>query len=158
MTKLIPLSQGKHAIVDDEDYDFLMQWKWYYNGRYVARRDRDTGRIIYMHWEIIGKPEKGNVVDHINGNSLNSQKKNLRICTPAENMRNRKKTLSKVSSQYKGVTWHKQASKWTVHISINFKKKYLGLFTSELDAAKAYDTAAREYHGDFARLNFPESD
>ncbi len=114
-------------------------------------------RLVYMHWAIIGKPPKGGLTDHINGNSLDNQKTNLRTCTHAENMRNRRSDQGS-RSHYKGVCWHNQNNKWVVRIAVNRKQIYLGCFISELDAAKAYDAAARAHHGEFARLNFPESE
>jgi hypothetical protein len=108
-----------------------------------------------MHREIMNCPE-GFLIDHINNNSLDNRRANLRQATRAQNTYNRKKTRVKTSSQFIGASFNKRIGKWTAHISYKNKKIWLGSFKTELDAAKAYDEAARKYHKDFARLNFPE--
>lgn len=102
-----------------------------------------------MHREIVGTPE-GMDTDHINGDKLDNRRSNLRICTHAQNGANRGPQKNG-SSGYKGVSYH--CKKWRVQICINGKTKRLGGFNSLLDAAKAYDKAARKYHGEFARTN-----
>lgn len=96
---------------------------------------------------------EGLLVDHIDGDGLNCQKKNLRLCTHADNMRNRIKTHNG-SSQYKGLAWCKSNKNWIVRIMFNRKTIHIGRFKDEIDGAKAYDAKARELFGQFARTNF----
>jgi hypothetical protein len=107
-----------------------------------------------MHRQIMNAPE-GLLVDHIDGNGLNNQKNNLRLCSSAQNARNRRPT-SKPYSKYKGVSWHKRNKKWEVRIAKSGKSTYLGTFEDELEAALAYDRKAEELFGEFAYLNFPQ--
>lgn len=151
----IPLTRSKFALVDDEDFDYLNQWKWHANptrsGLYARRTGpRPAKRQIYMHREIMKCPDEM-CVDHIDGNTLNNQKHNLRICTTNENIYNAKPKLC-TSSKYKGVYFHQQAGKWATEIQHN----YLGLFENEVDAAVAYDREAKRLFGNFAKLNFPK--
>ena len=111
-----------------------------------------------MHQEILKVP-KGMVVDHINNDGMDNRSANLRAATKAQNSRNRKKFLKSdgsKQSKYKGVSWHKKTHKWEASITFERKSIYLGIFKNEIDAAKAYDEAAKKYHGQFACLNFPE--
>ena len=93
-------------------------------------------------------------VDHINHDGLDNRRCNLRICTSAQNLCNRRKNCE-ATSQYKGVYWYGQRNKWRVDVSINGRTKYVGIFANELDAAMAYDLAAKQHYGEFAYLNFP---
>jgi hypothetical protein len=155
------LTQGFFAIVDPEDYDRLAKFKWhvsksvhtFYARRKVAHK-KNKKTIIYMHRQIIKVPA-GFVVDHINHNGLDNRKANLRPATWAQNIRNSKKTRNKFRSNYKGL-FHRRDGMWRVRISANGKTRYLGCFKDEIDAAKAYDRAAKEYHGQFASLNFSD--
>lgn len=159
MTKLIPLNKGQFAIVDDEDYDWLSQRKWQFGTGGYAGRIQRVGRKttpLLMHRVIMNAPD-GTEVDHRNRNKLDNRKSNLRLCTPSQNQANTPKRGTG-TSRYKGVSWAKSCDRWIAHIHINRKTRHVGSFTSELDAAKAYDAAAREYFGSFAYLNFPESD
>ncbi len=153
MSKKIPLTQGKFAIVDDEDYEWLNQFKWcahrIYNNYYAERRV--NGRLLYMHREIM-KPPKGKQVDHRNSDCLDNRGCNLRICTHQENLCNQKIQEGK-SSKYKGVSWHRQREKWVASIHHNDRKMHIGCFIDEHDAARAYDKQATELFGEFARLN-----
>ena len=153
--RLIPLTQGKVAIVDAEDYDWLIQYKWYAckaGSDFYARR-KWGGQYIFMHRLITDAPD-GPVVDHIDGNSLNNTKANLRICTQLQNSYNRGPLPG--TSRYKGVYWHKQQKCWASCIQQNKKTYHLGLFNNEEDAAKAYDEKARKLFGEYAYLNFRE--
>lgn len=157
MSQRIQLSQGKWAIVDDDDYERLCQWRWSASEKrkgmgefYAVRVDRDTKRMIPMHRQIMGSPE-GMVVDHINGDPLDNRRCNLRVCTQAQNVMNRRPNRQKTLSKYKGVYWHKGASKWMAMIGRD--QKYLGLHRCETAAALAYDRAAMSRYGDYAYLN-----
>jgi hypothetical protein len=96
-------------------------------------------------------------IDHINNNGLDNRKANLRHATPAQKARNRRKTAAKTSSKYKGVSYHAGQRKWCASIHVNGQSEYLGLFQNEIDAAKAYDAAAKKHHKEFAVLNFPSA-
>ena len=158
MSKQIQLSQGKVAIVDDEDFEYLNQWKWYavkdgstfYAVRNSSRLLGKRG-IIKMHRVIMSTPE-GLHVDHRNRNGLDNRKVNLRNCHSFENQMNKGKTLRN-SSGFKGVSWDKGNSKWISFIRYNGKSYNLGRFDSKIDAAKAYNKAAIHYFGEFASLN-----
>ena len=159
----IPLTQGKYAIVDPDDYERLSRHKWHlqrkrqtlYAVRQAKGHERTNGQIVWMHRSILPPPE-GMCVDHINNNGLDNRKANLRLATPAQNARNRRKTAVKTSSKYKGVSYHAGQRKWCASIRVNGQYKYFGLFQNEIEAAKAYDEAARKHHKEFAVLNFPE--
>jgi len=155
--KEIKLTQGKVALVDDEDYDYLNQWKWHavrIRNTYYASRNSPyiNGRRkpIRMQWKIISV-SKGLVADHIDGNGLNNQKSNLRVCTNQQNSFNHKRGINK--SGYKGVGYVDGLVR--ARICINGKLIHLGMYKNEIEAAKAYDSAAIYYYGEFAKLNFP---
>lgn len=153
--RLIPLPKEKSARVDDADYDFLSQWRWLMNpAGYVVRYEDQ--RQVPMHRVILGA-EPGKEVDHRDGDPLNNQRSNLRLCTHAENMKNRAAHRGSVS-RFKGVYPDPRRSVWRAQIRSNGSKASLGTFTREEDAARAYDEAALRLHGDFARLNFPLCD
>jgi hypothetical protein len=161
-TKLIPLTQGKHAIVDAGDYDKLIKLKWYYNKTGYAinlKYIRGSGRknqkqtCLYMHRLIVNPPDEM-YTDHINGDKLDNRRCNLRICTNKENTRNKKKTCG--TSKYKGVSWDIKSSKWRASIAPNKICLYLGVFNTQEEAALAYNEAAIKYFGEFAKLNIIE--
>jgi hypothetical protein len=159
--KTIPLTQGQHAIVDDEDYPELSQFKWcaHRNGNtfYAVRTEWTDGkdRSIMMHRQIVGLGHGDKrEVDHRSGDGLNNQTSNLRIATHQQNQHNQR-LQRRTASGYKGVCWVKRDKKWRADIAINSKPKWLGLFNTAAEAAHAYDKAALELHGEFACLNFP---
>jgi len=160
--KEIQLTQGKVAIVDDEDYQMVNQFKWYAlkNGNtfYARRVVPVNGRqkTVHMHQFIIGDTPKKSDIDHKDGNGCNNQKLNLRICTHQENMMNQKKPDKNCTSIYKGVCWHKRDNKWQSRIQIDGKLIHIGYFMDESDAARAYDKAAKHHFKEFAYLNFNE--
>lgn len=156
----IPLTQGQYAIVDADDYYELIKYKWqacrsgntYYARRMIYRNGKRI--VIHMHRIVLSAPG-GMLVDHINGNGLDNRKVNLRLATPEQNSRNRCAMRGR-SSKYKGVRYDRSRKIYRVWIRLNGKEVCLGRFKDEVEAAKAYDRAARKYHGEFARLNFPE--
>lgn len=141
------------ALVDDDDYEMLNQYKWRLNNRYIITNIKINNKWINksIHRLIMNEP-KEMYVDHIDHNSLNNQKFNLRIVTNSQNQMNRKK--SKVSSSnFKGVYWYKRDKKWRAYITTNKKNYYLGVFKDEVNAAIAYNNKAKELHGEYACLN-----
>jgi hypothetical protein len=154
----IPLTRGEFAKVDPEDYIWLSQFRWYCNKRphtSYAIRNAVGGkkeRKVPMHREIMNTP-KHLVCDHINRNGLDNRKQNLRNCMREENNLNRGAHRGSVS-KYKGVYWKKREGRWAACIKSDGKRKHLGYFDSEVEAAKAYDEAAKKWHGEFAGLNF----
>lgn len=157
--KLISLTQGYSAMVDDSDYEWLNRFNWQYSKvdtlEYASRRAvKGKKYTLGMHREIMKTP-KGMHTDHKDGNGLNNQRNNLRICTASQNIMN-SKISSNNSSGYKGVYWQKNLKKWMVAIKINRQSIYLGYFTDKKEAAKKYDQKAIELFREFARLNFPE--
>jgi len=161
--KQIPLSQGKFAIVDDEDFEFISQWKWSLLRRgnlcHVRRieykktgvpRKYNTARI-YLHRAILGIEDKNIFVDHINGDGLDNRRENLRLCTKAQNGQNRGAAKNNKTG-FKGVS--KSGAKWTAQIKSDKKHFRIGVFDTPELAAIAYDNAARRLHGEFAKTNF----
>ncbi len=157
--KEIALTKGYVAIVDDEDYGWLSQDKWYaveMVGGAKACRARPSNAHgikakIYMSREIMHAPP-GMEVDHRNHKTLDNQKANLRVCTPAQNNVNRRK-IAKGSSQYKGVNWNEQLHKWRARITNGGVCKHLGYFEDEIEAARAYNAEALAQFGEFGMLN-----
>ncbi len=151
----IPLTDGKVAIVDNEDFEFLSQWKWRFHKGYADRNFNYAGgkrKCMLMHRVIAMTPD-GMETDHINGNKLDNRRCNLRVCYRSENRFNQGKYNGDHHSQYKGVTWHKTWRKWQAQIRIDGKTKFLGKFDSEIAAALAFNEIAKQYHGEFAKLN-----
>jgi len=152
--KTIPLTRGLVALVDDEDYDRLSAYRWQAAGgdgtRVYARRvdPHHAGGRIYMHREVLGA--KGCfVVDHIDGNTLDNRRSNLRVCTQRDNAKN-------VSARHtlKGIR-RTPEGRWAARITVDYREIHLGHFDNPAAAARAYDSAAMERFGAFARLNFP---
>ncbi len=155
--KEIQLTKGKKALVDDADYDWLNQWKWYAmnsRGSYYACRtsvNKGIKRYILMHRLIFSGIHPSCLVDHIDGDGLNNQKSNLRSCNNKQNVRNSKPIIG--TSKYKGVSFSSDRKKWQAKIKHNGNSIWIGYFDYESDAAIAYNEAAKMYHGEFARLN-----
>lgn len=157
--KKIALSQGKFAKVDDSDYDFLNKHKWtlakgrLYHSIY-AKRNIYIGykkhKTVYMHSVLLNTPH-GMDTDHIDGDGLNNQRHNLRICSRADNLKNRKSQSNNISG-FKGVCWDNDKKKWRAYISCNKKWHHLGFFIDKLEAYKTYCSASLKYHKSFSRI------
>ena len=155
--KEISLTQGYIALIDDEDYEIVAQYKWYprKHGKTcyaITNIKNDFGKYktVNLHHLIFGKKD-GQIIDHINGDGLDNRKENLRFCSQSENCNNRHNTWGK--SKYKGVHWHPINNKWVARIQVKKKRLHLGCYVSEKEAALAYNKAAIKYFGEFARLN-----
>lgn len=151
----IPLTQGKVAIVDAQDFPLISRYKWFairdkrYPDRWYARTHIDHN-LTAMH-RFLMRADTKQKVDHVNGNGLDNRRKNIRLCDSIRNGQNR--STQKHSSKFKGVTWYRWLSKWVCHIRVNKQLIHLGYFKSEIDAGIAYNKAAVKYFGEFARVN-----
>lgn len=170
--KLIPLTQGKFAIVDEEDYELISKFKWRaHNVRKEHGPDRwyalctvHLGMIsgkqvqsyIHLH-RLIMHPPKGMDTDHIDRNGLNCRRSNMRICTRTQNNQSGHPHCN-TSSQFKGVSWHRRSKRWVVHLTCNKRLVYNDSFVNEIEAAHAYDRAVIKYCDEFAYTNFPRKD
>lgn len=154
---MIKLTQGKSCIIDKDDLKFLEGCRLWANKRrdnyYVVVVYNVNGKVAKkdIHRFLLN-PDVGMVVDHINSNGLDNRRVNLRVCTNKENCRNRR-ALKNKSSSYKGVSWNKNAQKWTAQIVVNARRIHLGSFADEIAAAKAYNEKALTYFKSFANLN-----
>ncbi len=150
--KTIGLNKGYQTVVDDEDYDFLSQFTWHIHGPKEHPYVRSSYKML-MHKMILGCADSYEI-DHIDGDSLNNQRSNLRVCTRQQNNSNRNKY--KIGhSKYKGVT-KRLTGQWRARIRVDYKLISLGDYDTEICAAKAYDEAATKHFGIFAKLNFQE--
>lgn len=164
MTKEIELTKGYKALVNDEDFEYLSQFKWSTDPLGYAIRYKLVNKKIVrirMHRVILERVLERPLTsdeepDHIDHNPRNNTRQNLRVSTHQQNMRNRTKVKTPTASRFKGVYRSKGAKKWSAYIKINGKLHFLGQFDNEELAAKAYDAAAREHFGEFANLNFPD--
>jgi hypothetical protein len=155
--KWIPLTQDKFALLDDADYELVRGHSYYFSkskticGGYAMRGSDD----LLLHRIIMGLTDPEIKVDHINGDGLDNRRANLRSGTQGQNLKNR--SIQKGNkSGYKGSYFDKQANKWRANISIDNKTKYIGLFDTVEETARAYDKKAKEHYGEFAKLNFPD--
>lgn len=158
--RLIALTQGQVATVDAADYDWLMRWNWcahwnQWTKSYYARRRGDNGKLVGMHAQVLVTSDTL-IPDHINGNTLDNRRVNLRLVSRSQNNQNRS-ISTRNRSGFKGVFRRRNRSVWLAQITEPGKKKrtHLGSFPSPEDAARAYDRAAEKHFGPFAKLNFP---
>ena len=153
--KAIELTQGKVAIVDDGDYEWLSQWKWHaftpHKIFYAIRNKGDGGGgTIYMHRQILNAPS-GMECDHINHDGLDNRRDNIRICTRMQNAQNMITTEG--ISRYKGVFWGREKQRWQGQITKAQKRFFLGRYNNEDDAALAYNIFALTLFGEYAYIN-----
>lgn len=153
MTKEISLTQGKVALVDDDMYDYLVQWKWR-AAKMVTGRWYAVSSIGRMHRVVMNAPDGVDVDHKKQEETLNNQRSNLRLCSDSQNSWNVGKRSNNTSG-YKGAHWSEFKERWVVTIGVRNKRIYVGSFVDKENAAIAYDNAARFYHGEFASLNFP---
>jgi hypothetical protein len=160
VTQKIGLPHGLFALVDDEDYVKLSKHKWCcsstgYAVRNLSRKNARIGvsRSVYMHRAIM-LPAGDERVDHANGNTLDNRRSNLRCCTQSENIAHRLHA-ARSSSGYFGVVWLR--GKWQAQIRVRGRQIHLGRFSDPVEAAIARDKVALRSFGEFARLNFPET-
>lgn len=150
----VNLTQGKITLVDEIDFDRVAASSWCAafekkSGRWVAKRAGIKGGTEYLHRFILDAPISMHV-DHMDGNTLNNQRSNLRICTQRQNKQSRR-----TARQFKGAGLHKLTGKFAAYLGHSGKRHHLGLFPTIEAAARAYDQKARELFGEFAALNFP---
>jgi hypothetical protein len=154
--KEIPLTQGKVAIVDDIDYAWLRQWNWHARQSsasglwYASHLETNPRKLVFMHRLITDAPALAEV-DHWDGDGLHNWRRNLRVCTRAQNARNRRLAINNTSG-FKGVC--KKKGRWCAQIRHGSRYLHIGYFDTAEDAARAYDQRAQELYGKFARLNF----
>lgn len=152
--KLIMLTHGMSAMVDDEDYDRVSKFKWYAwhrRGHWYACSARQR-KVVYMHRLILGDRCEGVDVDHKDRNGLNNQKNNLRLAPGGLNQLNTVKAKNNTSG-FKGVSWSKQNRRWCAYIYDHGKHRFVGSSLDPMEAAKMYDGAITALHGEFARTN-----
>jgi hypothetical protein len=155
------LKCGTAIQIDPEDLPLAKSRDWRECQGYIRHGKFLQGKVVTsLYHRLAIKAPEGLDVDHRNGNPLDNRKENLRLATRAQNQLNkgpRSTYAGKTpSSRYKGVHWYKRKRKWQVQIQVKGNRHNLGYFTDELEAAKAYDRAALDLHGEFARLNFPK--
>lgn len=142
----IPVGRQKFAYVDPEDVDLVSAYRWRKRGDYAAAMIDRT--LVRMHRLLVPEVAEGYLLDHIDGDGLNNRRSNLRVCTPQQNACNRGKRATTMHSRFKGVT--RSANGWSAIIQHKGRAAHLGTFESEPLAARAYDRAAKKYHGEFA--------
>lgn len=152
----VTLPCGSIMQIDAEDYARFGSFGWSRRGSeksgwYV--RGKVNGRTESLH-RMIMAPGSGQVVDHINGDTLDNRRCNLRVCSQADNLKNQRS-----KRDVKGVSWCPRRGRWRVTITSNGVKRELKSFETKTEAAVVYDHAAKRLHGDFASLNFsPDRD
>lgn len=151
--KEISLTKGKTAFISDIDYERVSQHSWCMTPHGYAKA-RINKKYVLMHRWIMGAKD-GEMMDHVNGNKLDNQRENLRLCTCSQNFANKATNANSISG-YKGVTWNKDHGKYRARLTIHRAEIFLGYFEDPKDAARAYDRSAREHFGEFAHPNFLE--
>jgi hypothetical protein len=161
-TAEIPLTRGYVALIDEADYEAVTgAGAWCANTSsadhvvYAQRGFRGADglqRTVQMHRFLTG----WDVVDHRNGNGLDNRRSNLRPATIAQNAMNRRRRADNTSG-FKGVSFRKETEVWRAYVSVLGKRVWLGQYRTAIEAAAAYDVAAKLHYGEFARLNFPEA-
>lgn len=148
--KIIPLTKGKQVVVDDVDFETLNKYKWCFASGYAVRKVNN--KRVFMHRFLMGVKDRKQFVDHKNCDPLDNRRENLRLCTPAQNSMNRKKSKNNTSG-YNGVVWYKQYNKWRVQLKYKRKQMAFGCYDDIKDAAKRYNEVAIKLFGEFAQLN-----
>jgi hypothetical protein len=138
--------------IDADFYEYAVNYRWYANGKEKYATRWKWGKSIKLCHDVINVPN-GVWVDHINRNVFDNRRENLRVCTVAENNRNRKPR-----NKYKGVSFHKCKNKYSANICYRSKTHYIGDYSTPEEAAQAYDIKAKELFGEFAYLNFGENE
>lgn len=161
-TAQIRLTGGRGAAtISAPDLHLVEGYTWHLRGDgYVHAYLDPSGvvprRSVVMHRVILGEECEGRNVDHRNLDKLDNRRSNLRYASQSQNIANSVKWSTRAtSSKYKGVSWQKNAGKWAAYVMVARKRRHLGLFEDEMDAALAYDEAAREQWGEYGRFNFP---
>ena len=166
--RLIPLTQGKFAVVDEDDYEIVRRFPWYCQRTkrtnyamckmYIGSLGGKSQSVYMSLHRLIMRPPHVMDIDHKDHNGLNCRRSNMRICTRTENARGRRicTDIRRKTSVYKGVSWNKRICKWHARICVKRKDIHLGYYLYETEAAYAYDEAAIKYFGEYAILNFPK--
>ena len=157
---VVKTGRGYHCVLDIEDEKTWDKFPWQYNKTTQEFMfQRGSALLGFTRYKLsrflLGVNNPDECVDHINGDRFDNRKCNLRICTKAENNRNKVKTQNKTTSKYKGVYWERSCNRWRVQMEKNGRRYNVGVFKDEVEAAKAYDKKALELYGEFACLNFP---
>jgi hypothetical protein len=151
--KKVPISNGKFAKVDDEDFELVSEFHWHMDGAGYARTNVwSENKKPRMHRLILNDVDTELHIDHINGDKLDNRKINLRVLTCSQNAMNRGPQMNN-SSGYKGVIFDRSRNKWRAEICVNKKRKYLGRYETAEEAALAYNQASIKYHGEFGFIN-----
>lgn len=153
----VELSGGHHALVDTQDIHKVATSRWCatkFGHSWYASRNTEVGGVGLLHRLIMDAPDNL-VVDHISGDSLDNRRANLRLCTKAENNRNRTVMQSTNTSGYRGVSWQTSRQRYVAQIKLDRKPRNLGRFLCPIEAAIVRDMAAIAFHGEYAVLNFP---
>jgi len=148
----IPIIGGNSTIVSEEDYEYLIQFRWFLVEGYAKRSLNNKHSALHKEVAMrIGM--KGSQIDHRDRDRLNNQRENLRPATTSQNQMNQAAHVDKTYSEFKGVTYNRQKNKWVARIMRQKVRYHLGYFDTDVQAAKAFNLAAIKYHGEFAVLN-----